>query len=290
MPLRIQTVQRGLEASVQKAAQRINRRGISVNINERSFTRPLGKITGSVSEFNKSLEASNARVLAFGASVGIIQGVQRAFAGLVKTTVEVEKSLMDMNVVLGISSNQLEDFADKLFKISRNTAQSFGQVTEAATEFARQGLGLEETLKRTNDALILTRLTGIDATAAVKGLTAAINTFNQAGLDSTKILSKMAAVDVQFAVSMEDLVDGIARAGAVANDAGVSFDELIAAVTAAQQATARGGKVIGNSFKTIFTRLQRQSTVNRLQELGIAVKDVSAQSLGAMKIMENHHV
>ena len=33
-------------------------------------------------------------------------------------------------------------------------------------------------------------------------------------------------------------------------DAGVSLDELIALVTSAQQTTARGGAVIGNSFKT----------------------------------------
>ena len=80
MPLRIQAVQIGLEKSIRNAVRNVNRRGgMNINLNDKSFTRPLGKITGKVSEFNKSLEASNARVLAFGASVGIIQGVQRAF-------------------------------------------------------------------------------------------------------------------------------------------------------------------------------------------------------------------
>ena len=157
--------------------------------------------------------------------------------------------MADINVVMGITNKQLQQFGDGLFKVARNTAQSFNTVAIAATELARQGLSMEETLKRTNDALILTRLTGLDAANAVSGLTAALNTFNKAGLDSTKILSKMAAVDVQFAVSTEDLIDAVSRAGAVAQDAGVSFDELLGAVTAAQQQTARGGKVIGNSFK-----------------------------------------
>ena len=286
--LRVQTVQTGLEQSIQKAVRNVNRRGgLNIAINDRQFTRPLGKITGSVSEFNKSLEASNARVLAFGASVGMIQGVQKAFAALITTTIRVEKQMAEINVVMGATNKQLEKFGEGLFNVARNTAQSFSTVATAATELARQGLSMEETLKRANDALILTRLTGLDAASAVSGLTAALNTFNKAGLDSTKVLSKMAAVDVQFAVSTEDLIDAVSRAGAVAQDAGVSFDELLGAVTAAQQQTARGGKVIGNSFKTIFTRVQRQSTIKRLEELGIAVRDVTGSTLPAIQILTN---
>jgi TP901 family phage tail tape measure protein len=288
MPIKIPTVQTGLEESIRKAIKNVNTRGgLNIAINDKNFTRPLGKITGSVSEFNKSLEASNARVIAFGASVGIIQGVQKAFASLVQTTIEVERKMTEINVVMGLTNKQLDEFSSNLFKVAKNTAQSFNTVATAATELARQGLTMEETLKRTNDALILTRLTGLDAAAAVNGLTAALNTFNKAGLDSTKILSKMAAVDVQFAVSTEDLIDAVSRAGAVAQDAGVSFDELLGAVTAAQQTTARGGKVIGNSFKTIFTRVQRSSTLNRLEELGIAVRDVEGNTLPAIRVLEN---
>lgn len=288
MPLKIPTVQTGLEQSIRKAVNNVSRRGgLNLNLNEQNLARPLGKITGSISEFNKSLEASNARVLAFGASVGIIQGVQRAFASLVSTTIEVERQLTEINVVMGLTTSQLDGLQKGLFDVAKNTAQSFSTVATAATELARQGLSVEETLKRTNDALILTRLTGLDAANAVSGLTAALNTFNEAGLDSTQILSKMAAVDVQFAVSTEDLIDAVSRAGAVANDAGVSFDQLLGAVTAAQQQTARGGKVIGNSFKTIFTRVQRSSTIKRLEELGIAVRSLSGDTLPAITVLEN---
>ena len=51
--------------------------------------------------------------------------------------------------------------------------------------------------------------------------------------------------------------------------------------------TARGGKVIGNSFKTIFTRIQRSSTIKRLEELGIAVRDVRGNTLPAIRVLEN---
>jgi hypothetical protein len=74
-----------------------------------------------------------------------------------------------------------------LFDVARNTSQGLEVAAEAALEFSRQGLSMEEILRRTNDALILTRLTGIDAASAVSGLTAAVNGFADAGLSTTEI-------------------------------------------------------------------------------------------------------
>ena len=277
----------GLERSIQKAMDQFNRKPLKINVDDRSFTQPLGRITGAADEFTKSIEASNARVVAFGASVAVIDSVKNAFSQLVVQTIKVEKALADINVVMGTSSKNLDKFGNSLFKIAKNTAQSFDSVASAATEFARQGLSMEETLKRTSDALVLTRLTGMKAADSVKGLTAAINAFGEAGLTTANIMNKLAAVDMAFAVSSEDLIDGLSRASAVAQDAGMNIDQLIGAITAAQQITARGGAVIGNSFKTIFTRIQRPQTIEQLEMLGVAVKDMQGNVIPAIKILEN---
>ena len=283
----IRLSQVGLEESIDKAIRKVNASGrLKLNINSNSFTQPLGRITAATDEFTKSIEASNARVIAFGASVGVINAISNAFKSLVKETVALEQRLTEVNVVLGANTDQLKSFGKELFNIARNTSQSFDAVSQAALEFSRQGLSVEETLKRTNDALILSRLTGLKAADSVKGLTATMNSFAQAGLSTAEVINKLAAVDVQFAVSSEDLINALSRAGSVAQDAGLNFDELIAAVTSAQQTTARGGAVIGNSFKTIFTRIQRSDTLDRLQELGIAVRNVQGETLPAMMILQ----
>lgn len=249
--------------------------------------RMLGKIRADADEFTKSIEASNARVIAFGASVGVINGISNAFKSLVTTTIKVEKSMADINVVLGASQKNLAKFGDGLFKVAKNTAQSFEAVSEAALEFSRQGLTMEETLKRTNDALILTRLTGLKAADSVKGLTAAVNGFGKAGLTTTQIINKLSAVDTKFAVGTDDLINALGRAGAVAQDAGVNFDELVALVTVAQQKTARGGAVIGNAFKTIYTRMQDPKALQALRQVGVAVDDVTGAALPANRVLQN---
>lgn len=277
-------------ASLQRTIRQIEsglRRSVSIDGRQiESVSRPLGKITGQADEFTKSLEASNARVIAFGASVAIINGVSQAFSQLVENTIRVEKTLADINVVLGGTTKELNQFKDAIFETAKNTAQSFDIVAEGALEFARQGLSMEESIKRINDALILTRLTGIDVTSAVEGLTAAVNAFAKEGLSTTEIINKLSAVDVAFAVSSEDLINSLSRASSVANDAGVSFDELISITAALQETTARGGAVIGNALKSIFTRIQRPATLSSLQELGVAVQDLEGNILPATKLLE----
>ena len=251
------------------------------------YSRPLGKISGELGEFEKSLAASNARVLAFGASASAIFAVQRAISETVKATINLEKQLAEINVILGTSNKQLLKFGNELFNIARNTGQSFNTVAEGAKELARQGLGLAESLKRTNDALILSRLTGLSAADSVNTLTAALNGFTKAALDSTAVTNKIIAVDQAFAVSGADLAEALKRVGSTAATAGVSLDELLGIVTAAQQITARGGAVIGNSFKTIFTRLQRPRTIEALEQLGVATKDASGTLLPVIQILNN---
>ena len=270
---------------LEKEIRRVSRKGINP-LNEKGFTQPLGRITGQLGEFEKALEASNARVLAFGASAGALVAFQKALSAIVDSSINVEKKLADINVILNASSKNLDKFSSSLFAVARNTASSFNDVADAATELARQGLTVEQTLKRTQDALILTRLSGLKAAESVEAITAALNSFSAAAIDSSTFVSKLAAVDAAFAVSSKDLAEAVKRVGSSAIEAGLGIDELIAAVTSAQQITARGGAVIGNSFKTIFTRIQRPRVIKELENLGIAVKGIGGTVKPAMQILQ----
>ena len=273
------------EKDLSRFINKAERRKVRLALDDKAFTQPLGRITGAADEFNKSLAASNARVVAFAASAGLMFAVQRALGEVAKSAIEVEKSLADVNVILGATTSNLHKFGRELFNIAGQTGQAFGVVSEAATELARQGLSLEETLKRTRDAMILTRLSGMDAASSVNALTAAMNTFKNTALDTTKIVNKMANVDAAFAVSTTDLAEALKRVGSSALDAGVNFDQLLAMVTAVQQTTARGGPVIGNALKSIFTRIQRTGTLDQLESLGFTVRSLDGQTRPAIAIM-----
>lgn len=257
-------------------------------LSSKDFSQPLGRISGDAAEFRKSLEAATARVTAFGLTAGAIYKVSEAIRAGARATIEVDKQLVELNTFLGQSKNQLEDFSRSLFKVARNAAVPFEAASEAAKEFARQGLSTNEVLKRTEDALTLARISGINYGDAVNGITTAINSFNKEALSSTDIINKLIAVDTRFAVSSAQLNEALTRVGSSAEESGISIDKLIATVTAAQQITGRGGAVIGNALKTIFTRLQRPEVITQLQQLGVSVKDQNGFLLDGISILKNY--
>jgi len=260
---------------------------LNLQINANSFSQPLGKITGNVKDFDAALAASNARVIAFGASTAVLGTAIRGFKELADATIEVEKNLTDINRVLGLSTNQLQKYSSQLFEVTKQTSSSFAEASKAALEFSRQGIKAEETLIRTKDALTLTRLAGVSTQDAVEALTATVNNFTKENLNSSIVLNKLVAVEQSFSVSAGDLSEALTRTGQAASEANVSFDQLNALVTTAQQTTARGGAVIGNALKSIFTRLQRSETLDQLEAYNIAVRDVEGNTLPAVNILQN---
>lgn len=261
-------------ASVRAAGNKVQSAFGNINLPSKAvnnFNNSLGRITGQASEFDKSINAATARVFAFGAAVSIINGISTAFKGLISSTIEVEKRLTEIGSIIGVSVDQLGRFKTAIFDVAKNTGQTFDTVANGAAELARQGLSAEETVKRLNSALILTRVSGLDAESSVSALTAAINGFASAGLTAEQIINKLIAVDTAFAVSAKDLAEAFSRAGSTAEDAGVSFDQLLGLVTAVQQTTARGGAVIGNAFKSIFARLGRGTVIEDLKALGVEI-------------------
>lgn len=233
----------------------------------------LGQISRDFQQFDKSLLSANARVLAFGASAGIVLGVQRAFSQLVKEMVSVDKTFRDINVILNLSNKNFTAFGAQLFDVARNTGQSFKSIGEGATELARQGLSATETLKRLKDAAVLARLSGLSLSDSVETITASINSFSKSLLDSTILVSKFAAVDAQFSVSSKDLAESIKRVGSASEDVGVDINKLLGLITAARQTTGREGPVIAQALNSVFSRIQRPEIIENLRSLGVEINN-----------------
>lgn len=242
-----------------------------------SANKPLGAIKRSADEFEKSMAAANARVLAFGTSVAVIEGMRRSFLALIKTTAEVEKSLTQIKVVandeLRAAGISIEKVGGQIFDLAKKTGQSFDATSKSFLEFARQGLKPAQTLERTKTALELVRISGAEQEKVIGGLTAAYNAFSSSGLSFTKIAEKLVNVDNKTTTSVEGLVDVLSRASSTAKLTGTSFEELLAVTATLKDITARSESVIGNAYRSISARLIDPKVLENLEELGIRTRE-----------------
>ncbi len=291
MPQKVGTVTTELQLDTRTALQQYNRFQQTIQKGTRGRDSIFGSISADAREFDTSLGKATNRVVAFGAAAAVFGVLAKATYAFAESIVEVDKSLAAINVNLGQSQEGLKKFGADLFNVARQTGQTFEIAAGAAAELARQGLSAEETTKRLKDALILSRIAGLDSADAVQTLTAAINSFNQEALTSTEVINKFAAVDTKFAVSSKDLAEAVSRVGSTSQAAGVGIDELIGLITSLQQTTARGGATIGNGLKSIFTRIQAApETVNALQGIGVAIKNTDGSLRSAVSILKDYAV
>ncbi len=278
--VQISVEQVGFDTSIQKALDKVTRgQGLKIPLDTKNIT-----------DFGNQLDRATQRVITLGTAFSVLATANRLIKDMVSSTIEVEKSLTSVNAIFKLTNDSLQKFSGNLFDISRETATSFSEVAKAATEFSRQGLSVAETQKAVRAALLLSRDANIDVEESVKALTSATNSFNKEALSRLQVANRLASVDAAFAVSSKDLAEALVRTGSAAADAGVSFNQFIGLVTAAQQISQRGGTAIAGALNTIFTRINRKDTLDALDSLGIAITDVRGQALPTIQVLQNFAV
>ena len=255
------------------------------NLNLKSGNLPLGRITGDFDKFSGSLDAATARVLAFTATTTVVYGLATAFNRLFTDSIKLEKQLAGIQAILQTSNSNLQKFSSELFQVANATGQSFDVAAAAASEFARQGLSVEETLKATNAALTFSKIAGTDAAQTVENLTAALNTFAGEALTYTDVLDTIVSLDNAYAISAAGISDGLKRVGSVASASGIQLKEIASLIAVVQQVSARGAPVISNGLKTIFTRLSRTNVQETLNSIGVVTQDSNGEFKSQIEVL-----
>ena len=90
---------------------------------------------------------------------------------------------------------------------------------------------------------------------------------------SNKIVDVYTKLSHNAGVSAQDLAAGVERSGAVARQAGMSFEFLTALIAQGTRATALSGAEIGNMLKTMLASFNSDKAVKELNKLGIATTE-----------------
>lgn len=257
--------------------QNVFNKGFNVKLGGKGSTLPLGKITGDFKQFNGAIDAATDRVVAFTATTSLIYATGRALQRLVGDAIAVETAITSIQSILGATNSDLSKFTASVFDLANKTGVGFLDAAKAAEEFARQGLSLEKTLSATQAALGVFRVSGGDIVKIIEGLTSSVNSFANEGIGFQEVADKLAALDAKFATSATGLIEGLKRVGATAQEAGISFDELGALIASVRQISGRTEAVIGNGLKTIVTNLQNAGIQERIEAIGVAVRDAGGE-------------
>lgn len=189
---------------------------------------------------------------------------------------KIDVSLVELSKVSDLTADGLEKVTDQAFELGKSLSKTGTDVLDAVTNFKRAGYDIADSMKYAEEALKTTNISENlkDAGQAADSLVNIMKGFqNESPEFARKINDAVNQVSNTEAVDFDNLIDGATRLSAVADQAGMSFEQMLGTLTG-------GYEILGNMEKvatgqiTIFSRLQaiqldgeeEVSTVAKLQE------------------------
>lgn len=225
----------------------------------------FGSLKDQVKSFTQWISVSGA----------VMEGIQ-AFRKATNNVIELDTKMVELSKVSDLTAQGLEDVTNQCYDLGESLSKTGTDVLDAVTEFKRAGYDIADSMKYAEEALKTANISENlkDASQNANSLVNIMKGFqNESPEFAKKINDAVNQVSNTEAVNFDNLIDGATRLSAVADQAGLSFEQMLGTLTG-------GYEILGNMEKvatgqiTIFSRLQaiqldgeeEVSTVAKLQE------------------------
>lgn len=198
------------------------------------------------------------------------QGVQQSIE-LVK---ELDAAFTDIQMVTGDTAEDIKELSVEYNELAKQMGSTTVEVAQGATEWLRQGKSIEETTQLLKSSMTLSKVGAMESAEATELLTSTLNGYKMEAEDAMGVVDKISAIDMAAATSSEELMTALSRTANSADDAGVSFDKLLAMIATTSSVTRKSASTIGESFKTIFARMSNVAAGKDIDDTGESLNDV----------------
>lgn len=168
---------------------------------------------------------------------------------------ELNDASLDLRMATGESESAVSDMMEQYNQMGQELGALTTEVSSGADAWLRQGKTAEETTTLIKDSMVLSKVAGLEASDATKYLTSAMQGYKVEAEDVSKINDKLTSIDLASATDAGGLAEGMSKVAVTADSAGVSMDRLLGMLATVGEVTQDGMSEVGNSMKTIFTRM-----------------------------------
>lgn len=190
---------------------------------------------------------------------------------------ELDTIKTNIQMVSGTSDSDVNAMMSSYNAMAKGLSSTTKDVAEAANEFLRMGESIQNTNELIRSAQILSKVGMIESADAASYLISSLKGYQVAAEDSLDIVSKLTSVDLEAAVSAGGLAEAISRCSNIANNSGTSMDRLIGYTAAVGEVTQESMSVIGNAFKSIYSRMNNIKIGRFIdEETGESLSDTEA--------------
>ena len=239
----------------------------------KSLRSMVDNTTSSVERFSQQSGLAFKRFIAFSAASAPLMAITSGFKEAMSQAIEFDRQMVKLKQVSGDSGSQISELRDRVSELSTTYGVSSMELMKSAVVLRQADFTIKQ-VKASLEVLAQSALApNFDGlTQTTEGFIAASKQFKIDASDMGGAIGAMNAVAGAFAVEAADLIEAVRRAGGAFKVTGGELNEFLALFTAVRQTTRESAESIATGLRTIFTRIQRNDTVNALKEFGVNLR------------------
>ena len=247
---------------------------------------PMFRISNRMKEFAVTMKNTVKWQLSSSMLHGFMGAVQSAYG----YAQDLNESLNNIRIVTGYNTDKMAEFAEQANKAAKALSTTTTDYTDASLIYFQQGLSDAEVQARTDTTIKLANVTGQSVEETANQMTAIWNNFDDGSKSLDYYADVITALGAATASSSKEISEGLNKFSAIAESVGLSYEYASAALATVTATTRQSADIVGNSFKTLFARIQGLNlgetlddgtTLNKYSEalfkVGINIKDQSGQ-------------
>ena len=216
----------------------------------------------------------------------VISRITGALTHGVESALAYEHQFARLQAVFRGTNEDARVLGNNVLKLAADTGRGGDEAVDAAIRWARLGFTQEQAMEAVNVSLKTANVAEMTAAESAERLAAIYATYHLQVSDLSGVLNQLNTVSNSLNVTNKDLLNGIARTGAIAQQAGVPLSELIGLIGTGVARTGRPGAEIGNALKRSISAFYKPELQDQLSKgFGFEVKTPLGDLKNASQIL-----
>ena len=250
-----------------------------------------GSTASAAEEAQRKMEQGVSRISSMIMSMLVYRGLRKFWTEAKNFAMDYYNTLKEIQVVTQATDSQMSDISDNFKRMASDLNVSMTEIAKGAVIFYRQGLSTEETENRLSWATKFSKISGSSLEETSQYLTAVLNSMQSLEGNAQRVVDVFTYIGDHAATSGAEIATAMQKAAATADNAGMEFEFLAAAIAAVSATTRQAPETIGTAFNTMMARLhsikqkgyseEDETKINdvakALDKVGIALMDSDGQ-------------
>ena len=212
--------------------------------------------------------------------------VAEFFAGTLKTFANFEQAMAEVKAISGATGEEFDLLTERAREMGRVTVFTAQESAEALKFISMAGIEAKDAIVILPDILNLAAAGALDLGKAADLATNIMTVFGREASDMTNITDILAHTAASSNTNIQQLASAISYAGPIARAAGMTMEELAAAVGMLGNAGIQGYRA-GTGLRSMITSLVKPTKMARdtFEALGIKITDSAGNMRSALDLI-----